>query len=788
MSNAPLLVEVIGGPKVVIDLDPTKTVEEIATAAAAAVDRCLVDADGSAKAWRLFAPKVKGGFAPANADSRLGAVAQAMTRLRDSGEPGGFAGPGTHDGKDYLFRVRLFVPSPPPPKPVDEEPPPIEDEEAIDLTNLDVDADELETVRHVELKPQRKRKRRRADATRGPGTGEGPRKKKRRTTGELPSEAGRSGRIRARKRATGDLPAGAGRSGRIRKRPTGDGPGTASLTGRTRKGGTASHPPELGVAPEAPSPAEPEAKTAAEEPREPRSIGEARSDGEGQPEGAAISAPAAEVADAAEPGRGTIKRPKSSEPVPEASGPSTLTPEQQGAPTRVMGQDAVAALLAEEPSAPNLAPTPPEALGPKPPASKPPASKPPVSKPPVARPPVPKPPISKPPASRPPEAKPEPTGPRPTAARPLAEDVKLEMPRRVPRSAGGGSASAAAGTGQPARSAPPPKPEPAAGIERAERERPEPSSAAPPEDGGGAAPQGEEGKVSATRVVARALDVAAPEPGSQAMTGSVRRSDAMRRSGTVRRSGSVPGSRSAARLTRPPDSSKTTGSGGRRGGKRRSSSGMLGLLAALLLFAAVTVAFVVVLLKSEGGPEDGGEPTTSAPGRPDRLSDNLAIDSWGWASAGDPTAEVVARFNALGATGPSQAGDAARLEPIQTLAREMADLCDGGASFHGCEAWSRIAFAAYQGCRVGGCEDEMTRAWFLQSIQAADLALGPLRALQEEPRTAGVKRLTIQSVRLAGQSMAGLSGVSPQLAALARQACEGALAATPDCQDALSGE
>ena len=53
MSTAPLLVEVIGGPKVVIDLDPTKTVEEIATTAASAVDRSLTEDDGTAKAWRL---------------------------------------------------------------------------------------------------------------------------------------------------------------------------------------------------------------------------------------------------------------------------------------------------------------------------------------------------------------------------------------------------------------------------------------------------------------------------------------------------------------------------------------------------------------------------------------------------------------------------------------------------------------------------------------------------------------------------------------------------------------
>ena len=757
MSTAPLLVEVIGGPKVVIDLDPTKTVEEIATTAASAVDRSLTADAGTATAWRVFAPTGRGGCAPPTPDSKLGKVAEAMRKLRDAGEPGGFAGPGTHEGKDYLFRIRLFVPSPPPPKPVDEAPPPIEDEEAIDLTNLDVDADELETVRHVELKPQRKKKRRRSDATRASSTGEGPRKKKRRSTGELPSQAGRSGRIRGR--STGDLPERASHTGRMR-----------------RKKRTSTRPPERSVPPTDTKPPvlqEVGPEPPAEEPTSPAPTPEPVDEPE-------VKAPPTTPAP-------TVKRPEPSGEGPAPSGPGTLTPAQQGAATKVMGQDAVAALLADEPEpAPaNLATPPkPDALRPAPPTPKPP----PKLEMPKRVPP-------KPVAA--PETDSEATRPyRPSpAAKVATPETDPEATQPYNKSPGAKGATIGPAKSTPPKPTPPkpPKPTPPKPPEPTPPKPtppkpPEPTPPEPPEEPSDPA---DEGKVSATRVVARALDVPSPEPGSQAMTGSVRRSETVRRSGTIRRSGSVPGSRSSAKLSRPPDSSKSTGSkstgsGSRRGSKKRSSSGMLGLLAALLLFAAVTVAFVVVLLKTEGGAETDPETTTSAPAEPVRLSDGLAIEAWAWAAAGDPVGEAVVRFNAIGATAPSLAASPGRLTQVQEIAGQMGDLCNSGASFHGCEAWSRMAFAAYQGCRHGTCDDEVTRDWFLQSIQAADLTLDPLRALDEQARGDGLKRLTIHSVRLAGQSMAGLSGVSSQLATLARQACEGPLVSTPDCKDALA--
>jgi len=150
-----VFVEVIGGGKMLADIDPGVTVEETAGVIAELAGKSLVDEDGKAKNWRLFAPKPDGGFGPADRSLRLIGVAGRMKRAYDAGDDVGFAGPGEHEGGKYLFKLRLFVPGAPPkapPKP--DHPEPIADEDAIDLTNLD-DFD-TDTMR-------RKKKRRRKD-------------------------------------------------------------------------------------------------------------------------------------------------------------------------------------------------------------------------------------------------------------------------------------------------------------------------------------------------------------------------------------------------------------------------------------------------------------------------------------------------------------------------------------------------------------------------------------------------------------------------------------------------
>ncbi len=177
MSNVRLLVEAIGGPKLTIEVDRAASITDIAAAAAAATGRSLTDDEGQPHKWRLFTPTARGGFAPAAADLDLAPIVASMEGVRDRGEDGGFAGPGEHDGHPYLFRVRLFVPKPVAPAPPPEAPPPIDDEEAIDLTNLSEDHDELETVRSVPAQPRRrargdgsKRRRRKRPGADGPAT------------------------------------------------------------------------------------------------------------------------------------------------------------------------------------------------------------------------------------------------------------------------------------------------------------------------------------------------------------------------------------------------------------------------------------------------------------------------------------------------------------------------------------------------------------------------------------------------------------------------------------------
>ena len=198
MSNVTLLVEAIGGPKLTIEVDRGASVEDIAAAAAVATGRSLVDEDGAPHKWRLFTPTAKGGFAPAKPDLDLGPVLAAMEGLRDRAEDGGFAGPGEHEGAAYLFRVRLFVPKPVEPAPPPEKPPPIEDEEAIDLTNLNEDHDELETVRNVPVQARNTKR------TRTVKRGDAPRKRRRKKApGEGPSTLSQPGQSEPTPRASG---------------------------------------------------------------------------------------------------------------------------------------------------------------------------------------------------------------------------------------------------------------------------------------------------------------------------------------------------------------------------------------------------------------------------------------------------------------------------------------------------------------------------------------------------------------------------------------------------------
>ncbi|MEE2829801.1 MAG: hypothetical protein VX498_11490, partial [Myxococcota bacterium] len=196
MPDLKILVEVIGGPKTVVAVKPTSSVPELAAVAADATQQSLVNEDGSSRAWILYAPTAAGGFAPVSKDGQFEDIQNSANSALDSGKAAAFAGPGEHEGDDYRFRLRLFIPGArPPARPISLEPKPIsDDEEVIDLTNIDTLGDELVSVRRVAPK----RRRRRKDAT---GKEEPRRRRKRKTGGDGQGTAGKRRRKRPANRS-----------------------------------------------------------------------------------------------------------------------------------------------------------------------------------------------------------------------------------------------------------------------------------------------------------------------------------------------------------------------------------------------------------------------------------------------------------------------------------------------------------------------------------------------------------------------------------------------------------
>ena len=192
VARVPVLVELIGGAKRVVAVETETEIAQMVAALAAEFDRSVELDDGSALAWKVYAPTRAGGFAPSAPDSNLAGVARSMTKLKEADKDGGFAGPGQHDDQDYLFRIRLFIPAARPPVLRDESPA-IDDDEVIDLTNLDDDDHHLETVRRNPAAVSREQKR---------ATGEI--KKRRRANGESKKKRRATGEIKKKRRATGE--------------------------------------------------------------------------------------------------------------------------------------------------------------------------------------------------------------------------------------------------------------------------------------------------------------------------------------------------------------------------------------------------------------------------------------------------------------------------------------------------------------------------------------------------------------------------------------------------------
>ena len=206
MAEVKVLVEVIGGQKLIATIDPDATVETTAEVLSGVAERPLVDENGKARNWKLFAPGKRGTIRPQKPGATLTGAHEWATAV--TGDEGGFAGPGEHEGEAYLFRVRFFVPKPPPPKKERPKPPPIEDEEALDLTDMETDV--IESVRRIpgaEPLPKKKKRKRKKRAPTGEMKAL---KRKKRATGEIPvSDTGEMRRRKKKKKraSTGEMPA-----------------------------------------------------------------------------------------------------------------------------------------------------------------------------------------------------------------------------------------------------------------------------------------------------------------------------------------------------------------------------------------------------------------------------------------------------------------------------------------------------------------------------------------------------------------------------------------------------
>ena len=153
-----VLAEVIGGTQRVLPVSGNPTMAGLAALIADADERSLESESGAPLRWILYVPNGQGGFAPADSNEDLDTLRHRFEQAADA-SLAGFAGPGELDGESYSFRVRLFIPpSQPPSVSLDAGPQPIsDDEEIIDLTDIDAEADSLLDVRRVRKK-RRKRK------------------------------------------------------------------------------------------------------------------------------------------------------------------------------------------------------------------------------------------------------------------------------------------------------------------------------------------------------------------------------------------------------------------------------------------------------------------------------------------------------------------------------------------------------------------------------------------------------------------------------------------------------
>ncbi|MCO4769955.1 MAG: hypothetical protein KDA24_07965, partial [Deltaproteobacteria bacterium] len=288
--------------------------------------------------------------------------------------------------------------------------------------------------------------------------------------------------------------------------------------------------------------------------------------------------------------------------------------------------------------------------------------------------------------------------------------------------------------------------------------KPPPTPPAPEEDAAEAA------KVDSTRRVISTPPLAGktPSPGQAPITGNA---------ATVEE---APAAKPAP--TPPPGASKP---------KKGSNTA---LFAAIGVLGVVIAGFVFVFLSRGGDPAPAPAPETAAapaPAAAARLSQDLRMGdvNLGEGAAGDATSTAIAGYSGLGIKSPADASDEGVRAKVTAFSDTLQAECKTGARFDACQAWSRAAYAVFAGCQAANCDGGTSGQWFVQSIEATDLALTRATALTDAAaRTKATRLLAAQAIRLGSANQKTVAARAPRIAALGSKSCAGSASTSADCQ------
>ncbi len=737
MPEVKVLVEVIGGAKLVAAIDSSSTAQAAAEVLSKLVERPLVDKDGKKKNWKLFAPGKRGNITPLKPHASLSVASDWATSVQGT-DKGGFAGPGEHEGEAYAFRVRLFIPKPPPPPKAKAKPKPIDDEDALDLT--DMESDLVESVRHLpQAEPPKKRKRKRKRKPGDAATGEMKAlKRKKRATGPIPVKGGSStGEIKKTKRKrkkranTGEMraqkrpgaraaKAKAEAEAEVEKTVRSD-PGEATVRTEPAAEEVATTPPAAPAeTPAPPKEAAPEADvpkvelTKAEAARARVEAAKARVE-------AAKAAAAKAVADAAAAAAEAEKAEKAAAEAAQKAAAQKAADEKAAAEKAAAEKAAAEKAAAEKAAAEKAA------------AEKAAAEK----------------------AAAEKAAAEKAAAEKAAAEKAAAEKAAAEKAAAEKAAAEKAAAEKAAADKIAAEKAAAEK----AAAEKAAAEKAAAEKAAK--------------KASTERVVAISpITGDAPEPGQKAVTAKTRQltRDEV---AAVKAEATAPAKKPAT----PPLGTKPK--------KKDSNTSLYIALAVLLVVAAV---FGYALLTRDSGPDTADAPPAAPPTQPTttaRMSDDLRIAAYttGEGSADDAVAKAIAGYTSLNVSKPADLKDAEVRRKAAMVAQALEQQCKAGSRFDACDAWARVTFSLFAGCADGGCNGQESGTLIQASITATDLALTHGVALTDAKAKGTATRLLVaQAIRLGSQNQKLVTAQAPRVAALGLKSCAGSASGTPDCQ------